>query len=338
MNGESAGADVWMPPSAPATGTGESSVVVSRVKACGVDAVAHAQPLPSPTSASTAAKERASPDCFPCPIRCDLCTDSTRVYRFQSALYAHLCMKHPHAEAAFEVERMIELARHRMHGDAESSAHVADTSLCSSSLVQLNQSTLSLSSSASALPGASRLATSVSATAKRPSGSLPAMEEKARWWCHECERGFRVAQALFEHKVSKHNFISKPHPCPACKRVFRDAFALERHLMAQHPAIQMADLGLSAHATCPTCRREFMTPEELHRHAIRHHSKRPSMPVRRFDLNLVSPTATTTTTTVPAADGGVIGTALTGEGGVDAAAAKPRKVARRARTTAAAET
>lgn len=194
-------------------------------------------------------------------VTCDLCANSSKVYTLASALFAHIRFKHPAEDAAYHVERMVEVSR-RQGGGA--SLQRFTCSYCNK--VFASQEALQGHITSKHEPD-SPTVTRNPATA----GALGVVTEKTQWWCNDCEKGFKSGRALLGHRVSKHMLDLKSHNCPACKRVFTDVFSLEEHMKQLHPTLAIEDLGLMAGVLCNCCDRRFLEVKDLQAHLLRHH-------------------------------------------------------------------
>ncbi|CCW61762.1 unnamed protein product [Phytomonas sp. EM1] len=221
----------------------------------------------SPTDVETTANiskyMRTAGSSQPVYVKCDLCNLS-KVYTTASALFAHICLKHPVEDAAFHVERIIEAQKDEKPFVCNICyrAFTTQESL-DDHTVNKHKRTRTIAVSALDLLGP--------------------VTDKTRWWCGACERGFSQAKSLHSHMVTKHQLPTQAHPCPACKRIFSDVYSLDDHFSAQHKGVTLADLGIETHVACPNCGRFFLSHEDLHKHAVRHHKKDPRKPVRAFD-------------------------------------------------------
>lgn len=194
-------------------------------------------------------------------VTCDLCANSSKVYTLASALFAHIRFKHPAEDAAYHVERMVEVSRRQGGGallqrftcsychkvfasDEALQGHVTSKHEPDSPTVTRNPAT---------------------------AGALGVVTEKTQWWCNDCEKGFKSGRSLLGHRVSKHMLDLRSHNCPACKRVFTDVFSLEEHMKQLHPTLSIEDLGLMAGVLCTFCDRRFLEVKDLQQHLLRHH-------------------------------------------------------------------
>ncbi|CCW67940.1 unnamed protein product [Phytomonas sp. Hart1] len=216
-------------------------------------------------------KDNPSGGTSPVYVKCDFCTHS-KVYNTASALFAHIRLKHPTEDAAFQVDRLINLQKDEKLFICKICYRAFNTqeSLdCHSTTKHRNMGPNGIPKENPSLS----YGTSV----------LAPVTDKNRWWCDTCERGFSRAVSLHGHMVQKHQMPTQSHPCPACKRIFADLYGLDDHFTAQHKGVSLVDLGIETHVECKDCGRNFINHEELHLHSIRHHKKDPRKPVRLFD-------------------------------------------------------
>jgi hypothetical protein len=290
---------------------------------------------PSPSTPARTAKPSDAPATI-C-VTCDLCRNASKVFVLPSALFAHIRFRHRTTDATYEAERMMQEQRSktllscshclRVFPNAVAlNDHMWDHHGMRSGPTAFAAASVPSTSAATGLLSHTKEEDSLAAKYECP--TLPSFSMNTRWWCDECERGFRNPQALVNHRNEKHIAVSELFPCPACRRVFHDPFTLENHVKAMHRSVSLVNLNLSTSIFCPHCNRGFLDYETLHMHSVKHHHKDPHSPVRPFVASSTASTAAEAAA-APSTSG-----STTSE---IAGPLKPRKVSRRKKTFPTAE-
>ncbi|KPA82998.1 putative mitochondrial mitochondrial RNA binding protein 1 [Leptomonas pyrrhocoris] len=320
------------PPSLTASPAGDSTAsraAASREKTKAAPAtktvVAETVASPSPASAEETS-EASSAIC----VTCDLCTKNSKIYTLPSALFAHIRFSHRNADTTYEAERIMREQRGNAVFRCPHCSRVVLTESALRDHLLDHHSIKETAARETPLNGATAPADPISTANDQLAGihawpTLPPFSMKKRWWCAQCESGFRTAGALALHAKEKHSTVTELFPCPACRRIFQDAFGLEAHVKATHRSVQLVSLNLPTSVFCPHCNRGFLSYAALHEHCVKHHHKDPRSPVRSF----AKPAESTA-----AASGAA--TATDGNASSEIAApSKPRKVSRRKKMTSA---
>ena len=275
-------------------------------------------------------------------VTCDLCCKGVKIYTLPSALFAHIRFCHRNVDTTYEAERMMREQRNRsvflcshckraFADAAQLRDHVWNQHPMERGVLNLEVANL-----ASAGTAKSAAATEdAEMVAKYTCATLPPFSMKTRWWCTECERGFRTGMSLASHQREKHLAVTELFPCPKCRRVFHDVFTLEEHIKSSHRGIKLVDLVTPTTAICPHCNLAFLSHEALHMHCVRHHNKDPHSPVRSFAKPGDEPAAGVGAEAT--ARGATTSAAVVTPAGEAtsqlAAPPKPRKVSRRRKTS-----